>query len=53
MKKFKIIMLIFYVLIVLVLLYEAIIPGKVSAKQHSFFKKVINDISKVFIKNKT
>ena len=53
MKKIKIIMLIFYVLIVLVLLYEAIIPGKVSAKQHSFFKKVINDISKVFIKNKT
>ena len=52
MKKFKIFMLILYVLIALILIYEAAIPGNVSSKQHAFFKKMINNISKMFIKNK-
>ena len=52
MKKFKIFLLVIYVLIVLVLIYEASIPGNISSKQHSFFKRLINNISKIFIKNK-
>ena len=52
MKKLKITLLVFYILIVIVLLYEAIIPGNVSASQHSFMKKVINNISKLFIRKK-
>lgn len=52
MKKFKITLLVLYILIVVVLLYEAIIPGDVSSAQHSFIKKVINNISKIFIKKK-
>ena len=53
MKKLKITLLVFYILIVIVLLYEAIIPGSVSASQHGFMKKVINNISKIFIRKKT
>jgi len=52
MKKLKITLLIFYILIVLVLIYEAAIPGNVSTAQHNFIKKIINNISKIFIKEK-
>ncbi len=52
MKKLKITLLIFYILIVLVLIYQAAIPGSVSTAQHKFIKKIINNISKIFIKEK-
>jgi uncharacterized protein YjdB len=34
------------------LIYEAAIPGNVSTSQHNFIKKIINNISKIFIKEK-
>lgn len=52
MRKFKITLLVLYILIVVVLLYEAIIPGNVSSAQHKFVKKIINNISKTFVKKK-
>ncbi len=52
MRKFKITLLVFYVLIVVILIYEAAIPGDISSKQHNFIKKIINNISKIFIKEK-
>ena len=51
-KKFKIVLLVFYIIIALILIYEAAIPGDISSKQHNFIKKIINNISKIFIKEK-
>ena len=52
MKKLKITFLVLYIIAILVLLYEAFIPGDLSIKQNKFFKKIINNISKTFIKEK-
>ncbi|MBP5445943.1 MAG: VanZ family protein [Acholeplasmatales bacterium] len=52
MKKFKIFLLAFYIFIALLLIYEAALPSNVSAKQNKFFKNIINNISKIFIRNK-
>ena len=52
MKKLKITFLVLYVIAIIVLLYEAFIPGDLSIKQNRFFKKIINNMSKTFIKEK-
>ena len=52
MKKFKITLLIFYVLMVVILIYESAIPESLSVKEHNFFKKIVNNVSRVFVKTK-
>jgi len=52
MKKLKITFLVLYIIAIIALLYEAFIPGDLSIKQNKFFKKIINNISKTFIKEK-
>ena len=51
MKKFKITLLIFYVLMVVILIYESAIPESVSVKEHNFFKKIVefNGVFRNFI----
>lgn len=52
MKKFKITLLIFYVLMVVILIYESAIPESLSVKEHNFFKKIVNNVSRLFVKTK-
>lgn len=52
MRKLKITLAVFYALLACLLIYESALPSSISAKQNSFFKKLINNISSIFIKNK-
>lgn len=52
MKKFKITLLAFYVLLVVVLIYESAIPESLSVKEHNFFKKIVNNVSRIFVRTK-
>lgn len=52
MKKFKITLLVFYIIMVVILIYESAIPESLSVKEHSFFKKVVNNVSRLFVKTK-
>lgn len=52
MKKIKITLLVFYVILIVVFIYESALPQGLSRKQNAFFKKVFNNISSIFIKNK-
>ena len=52
MKKLRITLLVLYVLLIVVLIYESAIPESLSVKEHNFFKKIVNNISRVFVKTK-
>lgn len=52
MKKFKITLLAFYVLLIIILIYESAIPESLSVKEHNFFKKIVNNVSRLFVKTK-
>lgn len=52
MKKIKITLLVFYAILIVVFIYESALPSNLSRKQNAFFKKIINNISSIFIKNK-
>lgn len=52
MKKLKITLLVFYVLMIIILIYESAIPESLSVKEHNFFKKIVNNVSRAFVKTK-
>ena len=52
MKKLKITLLVFYVLMIVILIYESAIPESLSVKEHNFFKKIVNNVSRLFVKTK-
>ena len=52
MKKLRITLLVFYVLLIIILIYESAIPESLSVKEHNFFKKIVNNVSRLFVKTK-